>query len=372
VIDGNYIAELEREAQLGTRDATERAAFAHHAAAQFELSRGDLDRALEEERRALNYGPEQIDILLNIAYVHLRRSEYSKSLGYLDRARRVEPKNADVAKLSGWAYYRMNKLDEAIAEWRRALVLRPQAGVQAALDKVLQDRNLEASYQKNESSHFAMRSDSGAEPGLAREVLRTLEGHFLAIESELDFEPSDPVGVILYPKQAFMDITRAPSWAGALNDGRIRVPVQGLTEVTPELSRVLKHELTHSFVQQKTHARAPTWVQEGLAQWMEGKRSGDRAAALVEIYQAKHADPLGMLEGSWSQMQADAAEYAYAWALANVEYIVQVNGMRDMERVLDLIGSGVPTEEALREVLHCDYDELMHATADYLQKTYGQ
>jgi len=38
---------------------------------------------------------------------------------------------------------------------------------------------------------------------------------------------------------------------GALNDGRIRVPVEGLTSMTEELARVLKHELTHSFVGQK-------------------------------------------------------------------------------------------------------------------------
>ena len=44
----------------------------------------------------------------------------------------------------------------------------------------------------------------------------------------------------------------------------------GTDEVTPDLARVLKHELTHSFVGQKTHGRAPTWLQEGIAQWMEG------------------------------------------------------------------------------------------------------
>jgi len=70
---------------------------------------------------------------------------------------------------------------------------------------------------------------------------------------------------------------------GALNDGRIRVPVQGLTQLTPALSLVLKHELTHSFVRQKTRAAAPTWVQEGIAQWMEGKRSGVNAPLLLKF-----------------------------------------------------------------------------------------
>ena len=95
--------------------------------------------------------------------------------------------------------------------------------------------------------------------------------HYAAIESELNFTPPDSIGVIFTRSRRSADITRAPGWVGALNDGRLRVPVQGLSGVTPELSRVLKHELTHSFVQQKTHGRAPTWMQEGLAQWMEGQ-----------------------------------------------------------------------------------------------------
>jgi hypothetical protein len=196
--------------------------------------------------------------------------------------------------------------------------------------------------------------------------------HFFAIESELNYSPPDSIGVILYTQEAFADITKAPGWAGALNDGRIRVPVQGLTGVDQELSRVLKHELTHSFIQQKTHGRAPTWVQEGLAQWMEGQRSGEHAVALAQIHGEGHAVPMGRLEGSWMAMSGDGARYAYAWALAHIEYIVQADGMGDIDRILDRIGSGMSTQAALKEVLHSDYDDLMQSTAEYLRKTYGR
>src|SRR5260370_27128360 len=138
-------------------------------------------------------------------------------------------------------------------------------------------------------------------------MLRTLEAHFSAIESELNYTPPEPIGVILYTRQAFADITRAPGWAGALNDGRIRVPVQGLTQLTPELSRVLKHELTHSFVRQKTHAPAPTWLQEGLAQWMEGKSSCGKSAVLLLVYDAKQAMSLSDLDGAWVRLPSEAS-----------------------------------------------------------------
>jgi tetratricopeptide (TPR) repeat protein len=370
-VDREYIAKLEGEARSGSNMARFNAAIGHHAAATFELSHGDMEHALGDERTALTYAPEEPALLMNAAYIHLRRSEYKQALDYLDKAKRLTPDDADVAKLAGWSYYGLNKIDQAVAEWKKALALRPDADVQAALEKAQRDKNEEENYKENESSHFTLRYSGAAAPALARDVLRTLEMHFSAIESELNYTPPDSIGVILYTQEAFADITKAPGWVGALNDGRIRVPVQGLSGVDQELSRVLKHELTHSFVQQKTRGLAPTWVQEGLAQWMEGQRSGDNAAVLVQIYGDNHAIPLGQLESNWIHMDSNTARFSYAWALANIEYIVQTDGMADVERILDRIGSGMATEAALREVLHSDYNDLMKSTAEYLQKTYG-
>jgi len=370
MIDRDFIAKTESEARSGGRAERESAALAHHVAAQFEITHGDMDHALADERTALNFAPDHASLLLNVAYLHLRRSEFKQSLDYLDRARRIAPTNADVAKLAGWAYYGLNKLDQAVAEWKRALALRSDPEVQAALEKAQKDRAEEESYKENESPHFTLRYNGSAEPELAREVLRTLESQYNEIESELRFSTPDSVGVILYTKQAFADITNAPDWVGALNDGRIRVPVQGLTGMTPDLARVLKHELTHSFVQQKTHGRAPTWLQEGIAQWMEGKRSNMSAAALVQIYDAKQALSLSELEGSWLHFQSNKGSYAYAWALANVEAIIQTTGMGDVESVLDRIAAGESAESALRNVIHNDYNDLMQSTAEYLRKAY--
>src|ERR1700687_291578 len=369
-IDRSFIPQLENEARDGSVEANNRVAVAHHAAAQFELQHGDTGHALVDERAALHYQPDQPDFLLGVAFLHLRRSEFKKALDYLDRARSLAPENPDVSKLAGWCYFGLSKIDAAVAEWKHSLALRPDPEVRAALDKASRDKAEEANYKENESAHFNLRYNGTAEPALARDVLHTLEAHFSRIESELNFTPPDSIGVILYTRQAFADITRVPGWVSALNDGRIRVPVQGLTAVNSDLSRALKHELTHSFVLQKTRGRAPTWLQEGLAQWMEGKRSGQSAFALAKVYADGDAVPLGGLEGSWMALPGDMASYAYAWALANIEYIVQTGGMQDVERILDRISAGSSTEQALRETLHSDYHDLMDSTAAYLRKNY--
>jgi tetratricopeptide (TPR) repeat protein len=369
-IDRNYLSRTQSDAHSGGAQASERAARALHAASQFELAHGDMEHALSDEVSALNFSPENPTILMNVAYLHLRRSEYKASLEYLERARRVAPDDPEVAKLAGWAYYGMVKLDQAIAEWKRALALGPDPQVEQALAKALRDNQEEQNYRENESTHFTLRYNGNAEPDLAREILRALEMHFAAIESELNYSPPDSIGVVLYTQQAFSDITRAPGWVGALNDGRIRVPVQGLTSLTPDLSRILKHELTHSFIQQKTHSRAPIWLHEGLAQFVEGQRSRDNAAVLVQVYDEKQAMPLAEMENSWMQLSGPVAGYAYAWALANVEYVVQTDGMGDVERILNRIAEGSSTEAAIQEVLHLNYEDLEKETIVYLRKNY--
>lgn len=369
-VDREFLGKLEIEARSGTLAAQQAAAFAHHVAAKFETGQGDLERAVNDERTALRFAPGEAALLMNLGYLHLKRSEFKESLEYLDRARRVAPNDPEVPKLAGWAYYGLNKIDLAVAEWKKSLAIRADSEVEAALAKAERDKKEEESYKENESRHFTVKYSGAAEPELAREILRTLEMHYDAIESELSYTTPEAIGVVLYTRETFTDITNAPNWVGALNDGRLRVPVQGLTSVTPELSRVLKHELTHSFVEQMTHAKAPTWMHEGLAQWMEGKRSSVNALVLLQIHNAKQGAGLAQLEGSWMQFSPNAVDFAYAWSLATIEAIAATNGIGDVVRILQHIAAGETAEAAVQSVLRENYDDLMEFTADYLRKTY--
>jgi len=177
--------------------------------------------------------------------------------------------------------------------------------------------------------------------------------------------------VVLYTQQTFRDITQAPSWAGAGNDGRIRVPVQGLTSVSEELARVLKHELTHTFIRGKTQNRCPQWLQEGLAQWMEGRRSDRYAPILIAAYDKQASPPLRYLEHSWDSFSGPQAGFAYAWSLATVEYIVSTGGMWGIERLLDTLASGSAVEPALGSAMQTTYADLERGTAEYLRRTYS-
>ena len=369
-IDYAYLAGLDSEAGSGSAAAIAKDAVAHHVAAQFLENKGDTDSAIDQYRQALIFDPRNSGLLLNLALLYLHESQFTAALDPLQRARRTSPDSPDVAKLMGWAYYGANKMDQAIDEWKRAERLRPDPQVEQALQKVERDKSEEESYREGETAHFNLKYYGGAAPDLARGILRALEDDFRDLESQLDYTPPEQIAVILYTEQAFADITRAPGWVGALNDGRLRIPVQGLTQVTPDLARVLKHELTHSFVGQKSHGRAPTWLQEGIAQWMEGRRSSSAAGALVEAAAQGEAPPLAAMEGSWMSVPANSATFAYAWSLAVVESIIDVGGVSDISRLLDRIAASPSSEAAVEETLHLNYADLNQQTVAYLKRAY--
>src|ERR1700730_1160130 len=101
-IDTGLLSKLESEATASpTPTAIARVVAAESAAAQFEISVGDFERAADHYNVGLRFDPNSTALLLETAYLHLRRSEYSAAVDLLDQARRNDPDSAEVAKLSG-------------------------------------------------------------------------------------------------------------------------------------------------------------------------------------------------------------------------------------------------------------------------------
>jgi tetratricopeptide (TPR) repeat protein len=375
-IDTGKMAEFDAAAREGSPAAMSRAALAHFAAGKFELSRNSVDEAIEQFQASLNFSTSsselQVANLLTLAYIDLLRSQYSDALEYLGRARRLAPRRAAVARLSGWAQYGLNRIDDAIKEWQIAQQIEASPDIANALAKAERDKAAESEAREASSSHFILRYQGSATPALAAEILSVLEEDFRRLESEFRFTPPEPIGVVLYTEQSFRDVSDLPSWARAENDGRIRAPVQGLTSVTDQLSRMLMHELVHSFIRQKTLGRCPEWLDEGLAQWFEGRRSDRTAASLAAIFDKGKYIPLQRLEGSWNTMSGPTAEFAYAWSLAAVEYIMANSGMWGIGRLFERFDIDPNFEGALRVGLQTDYADLERQTVAYLRQTYGK
>jgi Peptidase MA superfamily len=205
---------------------------------------------------------------------------------------------------------------------------------------------------------------------LRTQLLATLDSEYDDLVRELGIEPRNSIPVILYTRQTFFDVTNAPSWSGAINDGKLRIPIQGVSSVTPELARVLKHELAHSFIAQLSGGRCPQWLNEGIAQLVEPKPLAN-GSRLAELYRTQQEIPLNVMEGSFVNLSSAQAVLAYAESLAAAQYISDTYGMSDLQRILQELGRGSSTETALRAILHSGYGDLENELTKYLAGKYG-
>jgi hypothetical protein len=91
--------------------------------------------------------------------------------------------------------------------------------------------------------------------------------------------------------------------------------------MTPKLRRVLRHELTHSFVNAMTSGNCPSWFHEGFAQLHEGSYRIDPYPRHREAATQGEVLPLWSLEGLLLNYSKEKALLAYSEALAATEYL---------------------------------------------------
>ena len=81
----------------------------------------DLDYALNLIKKALTLDPENGYFLDTIGWVEFKRKNYEKSVFYLEKASTLLPNNEEVLDHLGDCYLNLNRTNEAIYEWKKAL-----------------------------------------------------------------------------------------------------------------------------------------------------------------------------------------------------------------------------------------------------------
>jgi len=366
-VDPEVLSSLEAK---GNAEVSATASF---IAGKFEFEHGNIAQARGYFDSALRFQPDNSTILIYYSALLVRTGSAAQALTYAQRAVRSAPQSADAYTMLGYTQFASDRTKDAIASWKRSLELRPDAAVQQLLAKAQREENAESEFSQNESSHFVLHYEGKqTSEGLRSQILAALESDYDDLARDLGTPPRDNILVTLYTEQAFFDVTRAPTWSGALNDGKLRIPISGLSSLTPELAHVLKHELAHSFINQLSGGRCPPWLHEGIAQLLEGKSLGGDGHQLSLLFKAQRNIPLNALEGSFMRFSGTEAYVAYAESLAAVSYINDSYGMGDIQRILQRISQGSSTEASLRATIHSDYGQLESDLAKYLADRYGE
>lgn len=362
-IDDQRLAEIE--IQHDTRTTAD----AFYLAAMTAMQRDEPDKAAGYFEHAIRAAPDRVDLLQWHAISLAAWGRYPDAANELERANTLKPDSPELLRMLGSARYDADRVGDAITAWKRAQELSPDPAVASLLHKAQRELTVEEKSRSKESRHFTLHYQGDkTSPELQQQILATLENAYQDISRELSYEPNENIIVILYTKTEFMDITEAPSWAGALNDGKLRIPIGGVAAMDSELERNLRHELTHSFVHWLSSGRCPTWLNEGLAQMMEPRGANMYARQVGPLLLDHKAIPFSVLQYSFTRFNPLQAEVAYAESLSAVEYLRGRYGMNEIVRMLQSIGSGVEPETALTNSTGMDYSALAQHIGEEMAK----
>ena len=200
-------------------------------------------------------------------------------------------------------------------------------------------------YQRN-GAHFTVTFQGPADEATAYRSVEILEAAYYRIGGALNVYPTQPIEVVLHTQQQFFDVTKAPSWAGGLYDGRIHVPVKGAEKISPErLAEVLSHELTHAIVANIGGPAVPGWIHEGLAGVMEQSGPADEQAFMA---QTAARLPLSSLMKGFEMLPEDGVHLAYAQAAVAMKRLIDLRGASAAVGLLRAIKSELPFENAFQ------------------------
>src|SRR5262249_19061121 len=235
-VDGGALAQIEQEGKA------EQSATAYFLAGKHESDSGNLPQARRYLETALRFQPENATLLIYYAACLVRTGHAPEALPYAERAVRADPGSADAFAMLGFVQFSSDHTQEAIRAWKKSLQLRPDATVSQYLARAERESSAEADFSQHESSHFNLHFEGKqTSDSFRRDLLATLEGDYDDLVRDMGYSPHNTIAVTLYTEQAYFDVTRAPSWTGALNDGKLRIPISGISSMTSDLARVLKH-----------------------------------------------------------------------------------------------------------------------------------
>jgi hypothetical protein len=323
------------------------------------------------------------------AIAALEDGRFDEAIEWLEEAATARPDVPTFGANLGEAYIRRARAGEggpaaAVEDFEAALERIDDPDRRALIEELLERhrriRDEERDFVVEPTLHFTFRYD-GSREGLSDGVDRLkvlLEDTYQEFGERFGRRPVEAgegrIEVILYDAEGFDSVTGLGDWAGGVFDGKIRVPVEDLrTELRfARVKGVLRHETAHAFTRSIGGTAVPSWLNEGVAQWLEepARRGADVGLARARLG-ASSLFPLARLNGNlvgW-QDRGDVAR-AYDQALAFVDHLAVQYGP---DLVFSMIAAcrdrGVEGAAAyFRERTLVDLDAILGDLADSLPR----
>ena len=314
-----------------------------------EMHRGEYEAALNAFTDGGDYAADDdVRFLRGEALVWFQTGQYATAASVLDQALGMTDDQSEIYLLLGKALYADGRMQQAIDALTRARETGDVSIIDPLLEKVRQEWQIEQNLEQDARGHFLLSYAEGQQADLASSILGALEDAYADVGAKLAYFPEVKVPVILYTRRSFSTVTGSPDWAGAVYDGKIRIPLGGVQQMTPQLRALLYHEYTHVLVRHLTRNRLPTWLNEGLAE-ISGRSIIDpplhHFSSAVRDGQLLSWDQLSK---SFAGLSGGQALLAYEQSYALTRFMANQYGWDNMRDLLVRLGGGDDFEAAVQ------------------------
>jgi len=250
------------------------------------------------------------------------------------------------------AYYQLGELMASVELYEPAISMLEKAD--AKLDDVsfddrirqlLMRQRLGTAYRVHKSKNFEIRFPEDVSPEGARRLGEVLELELERIRKIVPVAQFQPVQVNVLWWGEFRSTFTGSDHILGFYDGSITLPFAGIMRLEPEIVAIASHELAHAVLAQATKDRAPSWLQEGLAQRIEMVPYHRNA---FNMYEDDRLIAVSLLDTVLrDSVDGDLISEAYIESQTLVRYIEAAHGRGGLQKLITDIRDGASEDEAI-------------------------
>lgn len=317
-----------------------------------------------------NNNLQEIRTTINKGISLYKQGRNDEALPYLEKIIQQGIINPDVYYVTGEIYYARNELDKAIKHWEVAQTYFPDGDIRSKITKAKKELVIDKDLSDKISCNFVLKYNQDGK--FASDlILHSLITEYNQLAYDFGWYENSEFTVILYSSEDFANILETPSWAAAIYDGKIRIPIQFTSFNIEELESIIRHELTHALLHRICGNNVPAWLHEGIAQFKDGVDDTVARDALREAVVNNHLMPINDLIISFGRFKDNnRVKIAYAESLGFVEYLIDNYGFYSILDILNNFNNYSSLDELFTATYGFDLNHLEEGWLEQLRFEY--
>jgi hypothetical protein len=196
---------------------------------------------------------------------------------------------------------------------------------------------------------------------LAAFAFEVLDGVYKEYTGLFGTAPKKKVTLRFLSPTEFKKYTGAPEWTSAMYfNEEITIPLNPAKGVNlSDLGRAIRHEYAHAVISELSVGKCPAWLDEGIAQILEGKVNPLLGPALRKWISYNDAMPLQWLKNGFTLLDEAIVPAAYAQSLFASRKLVSEHGYDAVAKYLNMLSGGSTDEEAFKSSFKISQKEFL-------------